>query len=99
MCPSSSPTPLYRRKLVGRLRDPLTRATFAGFEAMSAGERQQQLAAPLNKLRHLLGRPVRAHRARADRSRIWTSRDVLRASARSSSSRWPRPGLAAQPLA
>ena len=48
----------YRRKLVGKLRDPLTRATFAGFEAMSAGERQQQLAAPLNKLGTLLGRPV-----------------------------------------
>lgn len=48
----------YRRKLVGRLRDPLTRATFAGFEAMTAGERQQQLAAPLNKLGTLLGRPV-----------------------------------------
>lgn len=48
----------YRRKLVGKLRDPLTRATLAGFEAMSAGERQQQLAAPLNKLGTLLGRPV-----------------------------------------
>jgi energy-coupling factor transporter ATP-binding protein EcfA2 len=48
----------YRRKLVGRLRDPLTRATFSGFEAMSAGERQQQLAAPLGKLGQLLGRPV-----------------------------------------
>ena len=50
--------PAYRRTLVGRLRDPLTRATFAGFEAMSSGERQQQLAAPLNKLGTLLGRPV-----------------------------------------
>jgi hypothetical protein len=48
----------YRRQLIGRLRDPLTRATFAGFEAMSAGERQQQLAAPLGKLGQLLGRPV-----------------------------------------
>ncbi|MDO8213476.1 type IV secretory system conjugative DNA transfer family protein [Conexibacter sp. CPCC 206217] len=48
----------YRRKLVGRMRDPLTRATFANFEAMSAGERQQQLAAPLGKLGQLLGRPV-----------------------------------------
>jgi len=48
----------YRRRLVGKLRDPLTRATFAGFEAMSSGERQQQLAAPLNKLGTLLGRPV-----------------------------------------
>jgi len=50
--------PAYRRKLVGRLRDSLVRATFASFEAMSAGERQQQLAAPLNKLGTLLGRPV-----------------------------------------
>lgn len=48
----------YRRKLVGRLSDPLTRATFAGFEAMSPGERQHQLAAPLNKLGILLGRPI-----------------------------------------
>lgn len=50
--------PAYRRKLVGQLRDPLTRATFAAFEAMKAGERQQQLAAPLNKLGQLLGRPT-----------------------------------------
>jgi Type IV secretion-system coupling protein DNA-binding domain len=50
--------PVYRRELVGRLRDPLTRATFATFEAMSAGERQHQLAAPLNKLGALLGRPI-----------------------------------------
>ena len=50
--------PVYRRKLVGRLHDPLVRATLVGFEAMSAGERQQQLAAPLNKLGTLLGRPV-----------------------------------------
>lgn len=50
--------PAYRRKLVGRLRDPLTRSTFAVFEAMTAGERQHQLAAPLNKLGQLLGRPI-----------------------------------------
>ncbi len=49
---------VYRRRLVGRLRDPLTKATFAAFEAMSPGERQHQLAAPLNKLGALLGRPV-----------------------------------------
>lgn len=48
----------YRRKLAGRLRDPLTQATFASFESMSPGERQQQLAAPLNKLGQLLGSPV-----------------------------------------
>jgi hypothetical protein len=50
--------PGYRRRLVGRLRDPLTRSVFAAFEQMSAGERQQQLAAPLNKLGALLGRPL-----------------------------------------
>ena len=50
--------PAYRRRLIGRLRDPLTRATLAGFEAMSAPERAQQLAAPLNKLGTLLSRPI-----------------------------------------
>ena len=48
----------YRRRVVARLRDPLTRSTFAGFEAMGPAERQQQLAAPLNKLGQLLSRPV-----------------------------------------
>jgi hypothetical protein len=50
--------PAYRRKLVGRLHDPLARATFAAFEEMSAGERQHQLAASFNKLGTLLGRPI-----------------------------------------
>jgi hypothetical protein len=50
--------PAYRRRLAGRLSDPLTRATLAGFEAMSAAERAQQLAAPLNKLGTLLSRPI-----------------------------------------
>lgn len=50
--------PVYRRQLVGRVRDPLTKATLASFEAMSAAERAQQLAAPLNKLGTLLGRPI-----------------------------------------
>jgi hypothetical protein len=48
----------YRRKLLGRIQDPLTNAVFAGFDAMKAGERQQQLAAPLGKLGQLLGRPA-----------------------------------------
>jgi hypothetical protein len=48
----------YRRRLAGQLRDPLSRSTFASFEAMSSGERMHQLAAPLNKLGTLLGRPV-----------------------------------------
>ena len=50
--------PAYRRGLTGWLADPLTRATLAGFEAMSAAERAQQLAAPLNKLGTLLSRPI-----------------------------------------
>jgi hypothetical protein len=50
--------PAYRRRLVGRLHDPLTKATFAAFEEMSAGERQHQLAASFNKLGTLLGRPI-----------------------------------------
>ncbi len=46
----------YRRRLVGRLSDPLLLGTWAGFEAMSAAERASQLAAPLNKLDQLIGR-------------------------------------------
>jgi len=48
----------YRRRLVGRLRDPLLLATWAAFEAMKPGERANQLGAPLNKLNQLLGRRV-----------------------------------------
>jgi len=47
---------VYRRRLVGQLGDPLLLATWAGFEAMSPGERANQLAAPLNKLDQLIGR-------------------------------------------
>ncbi len=48
----------YRRELVGRLRDPMLKATWAAFEAMSPGERANQLGAPLTKLNELLGRRV-----------------------------------------
>ena len=48
----------YRRRLVGRLNDPLLQATWAAYEAMSAGERANQLGAPLTKLSELLGRRV-----------------------------------------
>ena len=48
----------YRRTLVARLHDPLAQATFAAFEEMSAGERQQQLAAAWGKLSTLLSRPI-----------------------------------------
>lgn len=48
----------YRRRVVGRVRDPLTRAAFAAFEAMKPAERQHQVQAPVNKLAQLVGRPV-----------------------------------------
>lgn len=48
----------YRRRLAGRISDPLVASTFAALEAMSPAERQHQLAAPLNKLGTLLSRPV-----------------------------------------
>jgi hypothetical protein len=48
----------YRRRLVGRLEDPLLLATWAAFEAMKPNERSNQLGAPLNKLTELLGRRV-----------------------------------------
>jgi len=48
----------YRRRLVPKVADPLTRATLAALDAMSAGERAHQLAAPMNRLGTLLSRPV-----------------------------------------
>lgn len=48
----------YRRRIMGLVRDPLTRSTLGAYEAMGASERQQQLSAPLGKLGSLLGRPV-----------------------------------------
>lgn len=48
----------YRRKLAAKLRDPLSRLTLTALDAMTPAERQQQLAAPLNKLGQLLSRPV-----------------------------------------
>ena len=48
----------YRRSLVARLNDPMLKASWASFEAMSPGERTNQLGAPLTKLNELLGRRV-----------------------------------------
>jgi energy-coupling factor transporter ATP-binding protein EcfA2 len=50
--------PHYRRELLGRLHDPLTKATLVSFEGMSAADRQNQLAASFNKLGTLLSRPI-----------------------------------------
>jgi len=49
---------LYRRRLVGQVADPLLHATWAEFEAMSAGERSVQLGAPLTKVSEVIGRRV-----------------------------------------
>ena len=48
----------YRRRLVGRLDDPMLRATWASFEAMRPAERTHQLGSPVNKISELLGRRV-----------------------------------------
>ena len=58
MFPTCTATRRTGVKLVGRLHDPLAKATFAAFDEMSAGERQHQLAASFNKLGTLLGRPI-----------------------------------------
>lgn len=46
----------YRARLVGRLRDPMLRATWAAYDAMSEAERQHQLAAPLGRVEEIVGR-------------------------------------------
>jgi hypothetical protein len=46
----------FRRRLTGRLSDPLLKATWAQFEAMSPEARAQQLGSPLNKINELVGR-------------------------------------------
>lgn len=48
----------YRRRLVGRLDDPLARETWRMFEAMGPAERAHKLAAPLQKVEELVGRRV-----------------------------------------
>lgn len=47
----------FRRRLVGRLRDPLLAASWQSFEAMGAAERSHAVAAPLGKVMTLIGRP------------------------------------------
>jgi hypothetical protein len=48
----------FRRRLVGRLDDPLARESWAAFEQMGGSERAHQLAAPLNKVDEIIGRRV-----------------------------------------
>ncbi|MGH2852713.1 MAG: type IV secretory system conjugative DNA transfer family protein [Solirubrobacteraceae bacterium] len=68
---------VYRRRLTGRLQDPLLRATWAEFEALSPEARAQQLGSPLNKVNELVGRRVvRSVLAQAEPK--WDMREVLR---------------------
>lgn len=48
----------FRRRLTGRLQDPLLKATWAEFEALSPEGRAQQLGSPLGKVNELVGRRV-----------------------------------------
>jgi hypothetical protein len=48
----------YRRELVGGLRDPLLKSTWAAYEAMSQRERDYQLGSPLTKVGEIISRQV-----------------------------------------
>ncbi len=68
---------VFRRHLTGHLQDPLLKATWAQFEAMSPEGRAQQLGSPLNKVNELVGRRVvRSVLAQAEPK--WDMREVLR---------------------
>jgi hypothetical protein len=67
----------FRRSLTGRLRDPLLKATWAEFEAMSRDGRAQQLGSPLQKVNELFGRRV-VRSVLAQQEPKWDMREVLR---------------------
>lgn len=50
--------PSYRRRVVGRLSDPLLLAQWAEFEALSEPQKSEHLASPLSKLAEVLSRSV-----------------------------------------
>jgi hypothetical protein len=67
----------FRRRLTGRLRDPLLKSIWAQFEALSPEGRAQQLGSPLNKINELIGRRVvRSVLAQPDPK--WDMREALR---------------------
>jgi hypothetical protein len=66
----------YRRRLTGRLQDPLLKATWAEFEALSPEGRAQQLGSPLNKVNELVGRRV-VRSVLAQPEPKWDMREVL----------------------
>lgn len=58
---------IFRRNLVGRLKDPLLASGWQAYEAMGAAERAHAVAAPLGKVMSLVGRPsLRAVLGQAD---------------------------------
>lgn len=58
---------IFRRNLVGRLKDPLLASGWQAYEAMGVAERAHAVAAPLNKVMSLVGRPsLRAVLGQAD---------------------------------
>ncbi len=67
----------YRRRLTGRLGDPLLRAVWAEFEALSPEGRAQQLGSPLTKVNELIGRRV-VRSVLAQPEPKWDMREVLR---------------------
>ncbi len=67
----------YRHRLVGGLSDPLLRAVWAEFEALSPEGRAQQLGSPLNKVNELVGRRV-VRSVLAQPEPKWDMREVLR---------------------
>jgi len=67
----------YRHRLVGRLRDPLLKAVWAEFEALSPEGRAQQLGSPLTKVNELIGRRV-VRSVLAQPEPKWDMREVLR---------------------
>ncbi len=66
----------FRRRQTGRLRDPLLRATWEQFEALSPGARVQQLGSPLNKVNEIVGRRV-VRSVLAQPEPKWGMREVL----------------------
>ncbi len=75
--------PAFRRRIVGRLRDPVALEPFwAGFEAWSEAERTSAIAPVLNKLRPFILRPqlrrvIGQARPRFDLRQVFTQRKVL----------------------
>lgn len=66
----------FRRKLTGRLQDPLLRATWEQFEALSPEGRAVQLGSPLQKVNELVGRKV-VRSVLAQEKPKWDMREAL----------------------